>query len=289
MREAKAALEAGAAGQARAAAEQRERDRQARRGGDDGGTGAGGPTVDEQAVSGVGQRAADAAQPEPKTQRNFTDPQSRIMKNSDGAFIQASNGQAVVDEENQIIIAADVTGCASDCPSFTPMPARPGPTPAPRAPAGTRRRRLLLAGQPRCRCATQGWQGHRDFHGYRAAQAQRPAPTQAPGDASPKTRLPVSGWPASCAPNRPRSLRLPQSHRGTSVRADDHLARCQTAAAARHRRRPRRMAAARRLPQPPQDLRPHPVRGSARSRPPAKDPGRAQLTPGRRPPWSSRR
>jgi hypothetical protein len=43
------------------------------------------------------------------------------MKNSDGAFIQGYNGQAVVDQDNQIIVGADVTDCASDCPSFTPM------------------------------------------------------------------------------------------------------------------------------------------------------------------------
>jgi DDE family transposase len=43
------------------------------------------------------------------------------MKNSDGAYIQAYNGQAVVDDAHQIITAADVTDCASDCPSYTPM------------------------------------------------------------------------------------------------------------------------------------------------------------------------
>ncbi len=43
------------------------------------------------------------------------------MKNSDGAFIQAYNGQAVVDDTAQIIVAADVTDCASDVPSLLPM------------------------------------------------------------------------------------------------------------------------------------------------------------------------
>jgi transposase len=123
MREAKAALEAEAAERARAAAERRERDRQARRNhdGDDDDGGSGGGAVDEQAVAKAGQRAAEAARPKPKAQRNFTDPQSRIMKNGDGAFIQGYNGQAVVDQDNQIIVGADVTDCASDCPSFTPM------------------------------------------------------------------------------------------------------------------------------------------------------------------------
>jgi hypothetical protein len=129
MRQAKAALQAEAAERARAAAERRERDRQARRnldddagddaGGDD--DGGGGGAVDRRAVAEAGQRAAEAARPKPKAQRNFTDPESRIMKNSDGAFIQGYNGQAVVDQDNQIIVGADVTDCASDCPSFTPM------------------------------------------------------------------------------------------------------------------------------------------------------------------------
>jgi len=123
MREAKAALEAEAAERARAAAGQRERDRQQRRNrnGNGNSDGDGGTGINEQAIAAAGKRAAEAARPKPKAQRNFTDPESRIMKNSDGAFIQGYNGQAVVDEDNQIIVGADVTDCASDCPSFTPM------------------------------------------------------------------------------------------------------------------------------------------------------------------------
>jgi len=52
--------------------------------------------------------------PKNKAQRNFTDPDSRIMKNSDKAFIQAYNAQAIVDGESQVIIAADLTNKASD-------------------------------------------------------------------------------------------------------------------------------------------------------------------------------
>ena len=42
----------------------------------------------------------------PKAQRNFTDPQSKIMKVSNKGFDQCGNAQAVANEA-QIIIAAD--------------------------------------------------------------------------------------------------------------------------------------------------------------------------------------
>ncbi|MFZ5633677.1 MAG: IS1182 family transposase [Bacillota bacterium] len=53
-------------------------------------------------------------EPDDKAQRNFTDPESRIMMNSDKAFVQAYNAQAVVDSKSQIILAADVTNQAAD-------------------------------------------------------------------------------------------------------------------------------------------------------------------------------
>jgi hypothetical protein len=54
-------------------------------------------------------------EPDPKAQKNFTDPESRIMKSSDKSFIQGYNAQAAVDAKSQIIAAADVTNNASDC------------------------------------------------------------------------------------------------------------------------------------------------------------------------------
>lgn len=57
----------------------------------------------------------------PKAQRNFTDPESRIMKTSDGAFHRCFNVQAVVDDAYQVIVATDVTDCAADVANLIPL------------------------------------------------------------------------------------------------------------------------------------------------------------------------
>jgi len=62
------------------------------------------------------------ARPEPTAQRNFTDPESRIMK--DGAtktFVQAYNAQIAVDHAAQVIVACGVTQEATDVRQFVPM------------------------------------------------------------------------------------------------------------------------------------------------------------------------
>src|SRR3989442_307889 len=64
----------------------------------------------------------EQARPEPTAQRNFTDPDSRIMK--DGAtksFEQAYNAQAVVDGGAQIIVACGLTQAAADAEQFVPL------------------------------------------------------------------------------------------------------------------------------------------------------------------------
>jgi len=57
--------------------------------------------------------AGETGEPSPKSQRNFTDPDSRIMKTKDG-FEQAYNCQAAVDREHQIIVAVTTTQTQND-------------------------------------------------------------------------------------------------------------------------------------------------------------------------------
>lgn len=102
---AKAALEAEAAEAAREDAERRARER-----GDD-----------DDTTAGKGAAAAAAATPKPKAQRNFTDPDSKIMLTGDGAFHQCYNAAAVVDADHQVIVATEVGANASDVGTLMPM------------------------------------------------------------------------------------------------------------------------------------------------------------------------
>lgn len=62
----------------------------------------------------------DEEGPPAKAQRNFTDPESRIMKTADG-FQQAYNCQAAVDAESQVIVAEEVTQAGTDVHQLVPM------------------------------------------------------------------------------------------------------------------------------------------------------------------------
>jgi transposase len=97
IREAKAALEA----EARAAARAEEAERQ------------------QQGKPPSGNDP-EQAKPEPKAQYNFTDPESKIMKVSNKGWDQCLNAEVVVNE-NQIIVAADVTDETNDKKQVRPM------------------------------------------------------------------------------------------------------------------------------------------------------------------------
>jgi len=59
--------------------------------------------------------------PKAKAQRNFADPDSRIMRNAEKAFIQGYNAQLVVDVKSQIILASDLTNQAADVGHLVPL------------------------------------------------------------------------------------------------------------------------------------------------------------------------
>jgi transposase len=68
-----------------------------------------------------GKRPAPPKQePDGKTQRNFTDPQSRVLLTKDG-YIQGFNAQAAVDGAAQIIVAHELTASMSDHGQFVPL------------------------------------------------------------------------------------------------------------------------------------------------------------------------
>ena len=105
IRKAKADLEADARRRAAEAADRRARDKGA----------------DDKAVAEAATRAAAKATPDDKAQRNFTDPDARVMKTSDGSFHYCYNAQAVVDDANQVIVATRLDNDAADAPAFEEM------------------------------------------------------------------------------------------------------------------------------------------------------------------------
>ncbi len=112
MAAARKQLEDDAAAKARQEAEQKARDR-----GDDDGT-----------AAAKGEEAAATAEVRPGAQRNFTDPDSRIMKTADGSYHYCYNAQAVVDADHQVIVATDLNNTAVDVQQLVPMTERTAET-----------------------------------------------------------------------------------------------------------------------------------------------------------------
>jgi hypothetical protein len=108
IRQAKAELEAEAKAKAAAEAKHQEQDEAAK----------------EREATGRRKGGRTAAPPsdvpDAKAQKNFTDPESRIMKSRDG-FVQAYNAQAAVDAEAQIIVAQHVTQSGGDSGQLVPL------------------------------------------------------------------------------------------------------------------------------------------------------------------------
>ena len=105
IRAAKASLEA----------EQAEKDKQKGREPGDGKVASG-----KRPQGGCSKFKREFGEPEPKAQRNFSDPESRIMK-SKQSFEQCYNAQAVVEEGDQLIVAQEVGQSSADNGSLAPL------------------------------------------------------------------------------------------------------------------------------------------------------------------------
>jgi transposase len=68
----------------------------------------------------TGHKSKPTGVPKDKAQRNFTDPESRIMKGSE-CFVQGYNAQAAVDADSQVIVAQHLTPNGSDMHQMVPM------------------------------------------------------------------------------------------------------------------------------------------------------------------------
>jgi len=133
------------------------------------------------------------AVPEPKAQRNFTDPDSRIMLSKPDGFIYGYNAQAVVDEAHQIIVATELTTEATDTGAL------PDLVDGVETNTGRRPKRFLRTGRstPTSRSAATSTPRH-----------QHPRP----GAASPGTSHVADAWPASS----PRRRVVPTMRGGRS-------------------------------------------------------------------------
>jgi len=66
-------------------------------------------------------QAREQLEADAKAQRNFTDPDSRIMKTADGSFHYCYTGQAVVDADYQAIVVNELNNVAVDVEQLQPM------------------------------------------------------------------------------------------------------------------------------------------------------------------------
>jgi transposase len=130
----------------------------------------------------VRERTGDpAAVPEPKAQRNFTDPDSRIMHSTPDGFIYGYNAQLAVDDRHQVIVATSLSAETTD------VGALPGLVDAIEANTGRRPRKLLAdAGY-----ASDGNLAHLEARAIDGYVATRRDKHSAPTPVAPRGRTPA--------------------------------------------------------------------------------------------------
>ena len=180
--------------------------------------------------------APPSEEPDPKAQKNFTDPESRIMKTKDG-FIQGYNAQAAVDSTAQVIVAHALDARQSDQHQLAADRRRDRSQPGPQAGAAVGGRRLLLRRQPRGVGGTRNRRVHRAGAGQARQRRRRGQRTHR------RHARENQGW-------RPRQpLSVEEAAARTGVRPDQASARLSSVPAARRRKGGFRMGICLRRPQ----------------------------------------
>jgi transposase len=116
------------------------------------------------------------AVPDPRSQRNFTDPESKIMRSRTEGWVQAYNAGAIVDEKAQVIVAATLSADPTDSRSL------PALVDAVEANTGKRPKRVLAdagycSGENTAALASRGIDGYiatgRESHGPASSSSAR--------------------------------------------------------------------------------------------------------------------
>ena len=214
------------------------------------------------------------AQPAPKAQRNFTDPESKIQKTADG-FIQGYNAQAAVDATAQVIVAHDVTPMAADVGQLLPLVTAVRRTLPAAAAAGAGGCGVLLGRES----AGPRGTGDRRVHRDRPAEARRAAGPR-PARSAARTGLTRRARMARTLRTKigPRGLRVSESDRRARVRPDQTRPWLPTVSPARADGGPARVGAALHGAQHPEAAHGQSRPMSAAPAPPggARGPGRAR-------------
>lgn len=136
-----------------------------------------------------------APPPAPTAQRNFTDPESRIMKTPDG-WQQSYNAQAAVDAESGVIVGAYVTNSGVDSGQLLPLldevAANLGEYPEQASADSGYCSEANLAGVAARRVDGYVAVG-RQRHGAASATGDQPA-REGPGRAAMRAKLAAGGW-----------------------------------------------------------------------------------------------
>lgn len=132
-----------------------------------------------------------SGRPDPKAQRNFTDPESRIMKEgATGSFEQCYNCQAAVDEKAQVIVAATVTQQPNDKEQLKPVLEKLEENTGGKKPRTVSADAGYFSEANATHCALEGIDAYLATQKHRHSRASPPAPRgRIPRDATIKERM----------------------------------------------------------------------------------------------------